>query len=47
MCGIFAYKGNSLSKEELLKSFKKIQYRGPDQSEFTQLDDYFFFGFID
>ena len=45
MCGIFAYKGNSLSKEELLKSFKKIQYRGPDQSEFTQLDDYFFFGF--
>ena len=45
MCGIFAFKGKSLSKEELSKSFQKIQYRGPDQSDFVQLDDLFMMGF--
>ena len=45
MCGIFAFKGKSLSKEELNKSFQKIQYRGPDQSKFIQIDDLFMMGF--
>ena len=45
MCGIFAFKGKSLSKQELEKCFHKIQYRGPDQSEFLQIDDLFSMGF--
>ena len=32
-------------KKELNKSFQKIQYRGPDQSKFIQIDDLFMMGF--
>ena len=32
MCGIFTYIGKSLTWSDLEKDFKKINYRGPDNS---------------
>ena len=32
MCGFSVYTKRDISKEEFSKSFKKIEYRGPDMS---------------
>ena len=45
MCGIFYYKGDLISEEELKKASKKISYRGPDNSKSSQIDSRNFFDF--
>ena len=42
MCGIFFYKGNKYSKEDLLLNFNKIINRGPDSSKIISVDNNIF-----
>ena len=42
MCGIFFYKGNNFSKEDLLSNFNKIINRGPDKSKLINIDNNIF-----
>ena len=42
MCGIFFYKGNKYSKEDLLSNFNKIINRGPDNSKLINIDNNIF-----
>ena len=44
MCGFSVYTKRDISKEEFSKSFKKIEYRGPDMSRIEEYD-YGIFGF--
>ena len=39
MCGIFFYKGNKFSKQDLLSNFNKIINRGPDSSKIISLEN--------
>ena len=44
MCGFTVYTKNDMSKEEFMKGFSKIQYRGPDMSRVEEYD-FGIFGF--
>jgi len=45
MCGIYLYNGNKYSKDELKKTIDKIQYRGPDNSKYYNLNKNILFAF--
>ena len=45
MCGIFAYQGDLYSWDDLKHHINKINYRGPDNSKMTTLENNLFFGF--
>jgi len=45
MCGIYLYNGNTYSYESLKDSINKIQYRGPDNSKYSNLDENVLFAF--
>ena len=38
MCGILAYLGTTLTESQISPHFNKIQYRGPDNSQFSIKD---------
>ena len=42
MCGIFFYKGNKFSKQDLLSNFNKIINRGPDKSKLININNNIF-----
>mgnify|MGYP002039650470 CR=1 FL=1 len=37
MCGIFSYKGNKHSKQDLKESIDLIKYRGPDNTQYLNI----------
>lgn len=39
MCGIFAFLGSSIEKNILDREFQKLQYRGPDETQVTVVDN--------
>lgn len=45
MCGIFAALDTQLSTDFLVEQFMKIKHRGPDVTEFNQIDSEMYFGF--
>ena len=45
MCGIYLYNGFDYSKDILKKSIDKIKYRGPDNSQYQNIDDNVLFAF--
>ena len=45
MCGIYLYNGSSYPYESLKDSIDKIQYRGPDNSKYSTLDENVLFAF--
>ena len=45
MCGIYLYNGKSYSIKSLKNSIDKIQYRGPDNSKYYNLDESVLFAF--
>ena len=45
MCGIFSYKGTKYSKQDLEKSINLIQYRGPDNTKYSNITNDIFFAF--
>ena len=45
MCGIFAYLGNRINSDILIKNFEKIKNRGPDNSIINYVDNKVFLGF--
>jgi asparagine synthase (glutamine-hydrolysing) len=42
MCGIFGYKGEKYSKEKLVKFLMENQHRGPDNTQYKEVNNYFF-----
>jgi asparagine synthase (glutamine-hydrolysing) len=45
MCGIFSYINSNKTIKQLKNNIDLIQYRGPDSSSYTQIDDNVIFGF--
>lgn len=45
MCGIFSYKGNKHSKQDLKESIDLIKYRGPDNTQYLNITDSVVFAF--